>query len=120
MSRPAGRKAERDAAWSLRHGNKALNLQLSIGMADNPRTRPLLDGKVKPDGIDLICTKIHASELFWRQLRFGDFDVSEMSISGLMMAVTGGDTRWVGLPIFTTRRMFQVGTLVRKDRNIDK
>ena len=40
--------------------------------------------------------------------------------SSLMMAVAGGDTRWVGIPVFTTRRMFQVGTLVRRDRGIDK
>ncbi len=97
-----------------------MDLQLSIGMADNPRTRPILQGKVKPDGIDLICTAVHASELFWRQLRFADFDISEMSMSSLMMAVAGGDDRWVGIPVFTTRRMFQVGTLVRKDRGIDK
>ena len=97
-----------------------MNLQLSIAMADNPRTRPIFEGKVAPDGIDLICTPLHASELFWRLLRFGDFDVSEMSMSSLMAAVTAGDDRWVGLPIFTTRRMFQVGILVRKDRGIEK
>src|ERR1700754_3334447 len=95
-----------------------MKLQLSIAMAENPRTRPIIENKVKPDGIELICTPLHASELFWRQLRFGDFDISEMSLSSLMMAVAGGDNRWVGLPIFTTRRMFQVGVLVRKDRNI--
>jgi 4,5-dihydroxyphthalate decarboxylase len=97
-----------------------MNLQLSIAMADNPRTRPILEEKAKPAGIDLICTPLHASELFWRQLRFGDFDVSEMSLSSLMMAVAGGDDRWVGIPVFTTRRMFQVGVLVRKDRGIDR
>jgi 4,5-dihydroxyphthalate decarboxylase len=97
-----------------------MNLQLSIGMANNPRTRAIFEGKVKPDGIDFICTPVHASELFWRQLRFADFDVSEMSMSGHLMGVAAGDRRWVGLPIFTTRRMFQVGVLVRKDRNIDK
>ena len=97
-----------------------MNLQLSLGMANNPRTRAILEGKVKPDGIDFICTPVHASELFWRQLRFADFDVSEMSMSGHLMAVAAGDRTWVGLPIFTTRRMFQVGVLVRKDRNIDK
>ena len=97
-----------------------MRLQLSLAMADNPRSWPIFDGTVKPDGIDLICTPIHASELFWRQLRFGDFDVSEMSMSSLMMAVASGDDRWVGIPIFTTRRMFHVGILVRKDRGIDK
>jgi 4,5-dihydroxyphthalate decarboxylase len=97
-----------------------MDLQLSIGMAKNPRTHAIFEHKVKPDGIDLICTPLHASELFWRQLRFGDFDISEMSMSSLMMAVAGGDNRWVGIPVFTTRRMFQVGILVRKDRGIDK
>jgi 4,5-dihydroxyphthalate decarboxylase len=96
-----------------------MKLKLSIAMADNPRTREIFEGKVKPDGISLICTELHASELFWRQLRFGDFDVSEMSMSGMLMAVANGDTRWVGLPIFSTRRMYNVGVLVRKDSGID-
>ena len=65
-------------------------------MANNPRTRAIFEGKVKPDGVSLICTPLHASELFWRQLRFGDFDVSEMSMSSFLMAIAGGDTRWVG------------------------
>ena len=93
-----------------------MDLQLSIGMAKNPRTRATFEGEVKPEGVDLICTPRHASELFWRQLRFSDFDVSEMSVSSYMMAVAGGDNRWIGIPVFTTRRMFQFGILVRKDR----
>ena len=97
-----------------------MDLQLSIAMANNPRTRAIFEDKVKADGISLICTPLHASELFWRQLRFGDFDVSEMSMSSFLMALTGGDARWVGLPVFTTRRMFNVGVLVRKDRGIEK
>ena len=97
-----------------------MDLQLSIAMANNPRTRAIFEDKVKADGISLICTPVHASELFWRQLRFGDFDVSEMSMSSFLMALAGGDTRWVGLPVFTTRRMFNVGVLVRKDRGIEK
>jgi 4,5-dihydroxyphthalate decarboxylase len=96
-----------------------MDLPLSIAMADNPRTLPILDGKVKAEGIAFTCTNMHPSELFWRQLRFAEFDVSEMSLSGLMMAVAGGDDRFVGIPVFTTRKMFQVGVLVRKDRGIE-
>lgn len=97
-----------------------MKLQLSIGIASNPRTRPVLDGRVKAEGIDLIGTSVHPSELFWRQLRFGDFDVCEMSMSAHLMAVAFDDRRFVGIPVFTTRRMFQVGTLVRKDSGINK
>jgi len=96
-----------------------MDLPLSIAMSDNPRTRPVLEGKVKAEGIALTCTSMHPSEMFWRQLRFAEFDVSEMSLSALMMEVAAGDDRWVGIPIFTTRKMFQVGVLVRKDRGIE-
>ena len=96
-----------------------MNIQLSVGMAPNPRTWPLFDGRVKPDGIELIMSPVHASELFWRQLRFGDFDLSDMSFSSLLIAIAHGDKRWVGLPIFTTRRLFHTGILVRRDAGID-
>ena len=95
-----------------------MNIQLSLGMASNPRTWPIFDGSVKADGIDLVPSPVHASELFWRQLRFADFDVSEMSFSSLIMALANGDERWVGLPIFTTRRFFHTGVLVRKASGI--
>jgi 4,5-dihydroxyphthalate decarboxylase len=96
-----------------------MDIQLSIGMAANPRTKPLFDGTIKPDGIQLIPSPVHPSELFWRQLHFADFDISEMSFSSLIMALAHGDDRWVGLPIFTTRRFFHTGILVRRDRGIE-
>ncbi len=93
-----------------------MKLQLSLGMASNPRTWPILDGRMQPDGIDLVPSVVHPSELFWRQLKFGDFDVAEMSMSSLMMARAHGDDRFVGLPVFTTRCFFQTWALVRRDR----
>ena len=55
-----------------------MNLQLSIAMASNPRTWAVFDGRARPDGIDFVPTRLHPSEMFWRQLRFADFDVSEI------------------------------------------
>jgi len=97
-----------------------MKLRLSIGMSSNPRTWPVLDGEVTVDGIDLVPSVVHPSELFWRQLRFADFDVSEMSFSSLMMARANGDERWVGLPVFTTRKFFHTEILVRRDSGIEK
>ena len=57
-----------------------MRLQLSLATAANPRSWPILDGTVKPDGIDLITTVIHPSEIFWRQLKFQDFDISETGL----------------------------------------
>jgi 4,5-dihydroxyphthalate decarboxylase len=95
-------------------------LQLSIGLMKNPRTWPIFDGRVKPDGIDLVPSDVFASELFWRQLKFGDFDLAEMSMSTLMMAVAAGDQRFVGIPVFTTRKLFHTEILVRRAAGIEK
>ncbi|HLH96675.1 MAG TPA: PhnD/SsuA/transferrin family substrate-binding protein [Xanthobacteraceae bacterium] len=97
-----------------------MKLQLSLAVSSNPRTWPILDGTVAPDGIELVPTVLHPSEMFWRQLRFGDFDVSEMSVSSLLMARAGGDERWLGLPVFTTRKFFHTEILVRRDAKIDR
>lgn len=96
-----------------------MNLQLSIGLTSNPRTWPIIDCRIAPDGIDLVPTVLHPSELFWRQLRYCEFDVSEMSVSSLLMARSKGDERFVGIPVFTTRRFFHTTTLVRRDVKID-
>jgi 4,5-dihydroxyphthalate decarboxylase len=93
-------------------------LQLSLIMGANDRSRPVLDGSIEPDGIDLICTTAHPSEIFWRQLHFKEFDVSEMSLSSLLMAVAHGNRDWIGLPIFTSRRFFHTGAWVRATSGI--
>jgi 4,5-dihydroxyphthalate decarboxylase len=97
-----------------------MDLQLSIGITNNPRTWPIIDGTVKPQGIDLIATVLHPSELFWRQLHFAEFAVAEMSCSSFMIVSGQGDRRFLGLPIFTTRRFFHTTILVSRKSGIEK
>ncbi len=89
------------------------DLELSIALSDNENTRPLLDGEVTAAGMKLIPTPLHPSEMFWRQLRFRDFDISEMSMSSLLIATARGPTPWVAIPIFTTREFYHTRVLVR-------
>ncbi len=94
------------------------NLQLSLAITSNPRTWPIIDGRVKADGIDFATTVLGPAEMFWRQLSFAEFDVSEMSMSELMMIRDRGDDRFIGIPVFTTRRFYHTGMLVRRDAAI--
>jgi len=94
-------------------------LTLSLGFASNPRSRPVLDGRIKPQGLELQTTAVGMSELAWRQLGFKEFQVSELSMSSLLIALSKGDRTWVGLPIFTSRRFFHVGALAREDAGIN-
>lgn len=95
-------------------------LQLSLMMGMNDRSRPVLDGTVKPDGIDLISTVGHPSEIFWRQLHFQEFDLSEMSLSSFLMYLANGGRDWVGLPIFTSRQFFHTGGWNRADSGVER
>lgn len=71
------------------------------------------------EGLRLIPTVVHPSEMFWRQLHFGDFDISEMSMSSLLIAAARGDRSWAALPIYTMRRFFHTSILVRKGAGIE-
>ena len=95
------------------------NLKLSLAITNNPRTRPLIDGRVTVDGVDFDKTVLGPAEMFWRQLNKAEFDVSELSMSEMMIIRSRGDERFVGLPIFTTRRFYHTGIFVRKDAKID-
>jgi 4,5-dihydroxyphthalate decarboxylase len=95
-------------------------LRLSAGLTTNPRTAALISGEIGVEGVDLSVTSFRGgSELFWRQLSFGDFDISEMSLSSLLILASREDVcEWVGVPIFTHRAYFHLGVMVRSDRGI--
>jgi 4,5-dihydroxyphthalate decarboxylase len=95
-------------------------LELSLAISDNPRSRPVIEGRVPFEGIRLVPTVVHPSEMFWRQLRYGDFDISEMSMSTLTILTAQGNRDWVGLPIYTMRKFFHNEIVVGKNSGIEK
>ena len=95
------------------------NLQLSMLVTPNDRTQPVVRGEVKADGVDLTVSTAHPSEIFWRQLHFAEFDISEMSMSSMLIAISKGDWPWMALPVFTSRSFFHTGILVRADAGIE-
>src|SRR5919202_4092746 len=96
------------------------NLELTLAMSMNPRSRPILEGTVRPDGIVFRSTVASPPDIFYRQLHHQEFDVSEMSMSSLLMVLASGNRDWVALPIFTTRHFFQNWAWVRADAGIER
>ena len=91
-------------------------LRLSACLSSGPVTGPLAG--MSPEGIDWTVSYVHPSEMFWRQLKFGDFDVSEMSLSTLFIQHSRGNRDWAALPVFTMRRFYHTGIVVRADSDI--
>ena len=88
-------------------------LELSIALSENENTRADPRRADRAGRHQAPSHALHPSEMFWRQLKFAEFDVSEMSMSSLTIATSQGPTQWVALPVFTTREFFHLRMLVR-------
>ena len=80
-------------------------LRLSFISAFNERVDPLMKGVVQAEGIEIVPSYSHPSETFWRQLKFQEFEVGEMSMSSYLIARERGYDL-VALPVFPSRRLF--------------
>jgi 4,5-dihydroxyphthalate decarboxylase len=94
-------------------------LQLSFISASNERIAPLLNGDVEVEGVDLIWTNSDPSETFWRQLKFEEFEVFEMSFSSLLIAKANGNDM-VAIPVFPSRRFMHALLSFHVDSGVEK
>ena len=78
---------------------------LSLASAVYERTRPILDGTIRVQGVELKPIVSDPSETFWRQLKFGEFDIAEMSLSSYVIAKSQG-ADMIAVPVFPSRRLF--------------
>jgi 4,5-dihydroxyphthalate decarboxylase len=92
-------------------------LTLSFISAFNERVQPLMDGAVQPEGLELIPTYSHPAETFWRQLKFQEFEIAEMSMSSYLIARSRG-VDMVALPAFPSRRLFHAELLIHLDSGV--
>jgi 4,5-dihydroxyphthalate decarboxylase len=92
--------------------------QLSAAVTINQNTAALLDGSVVPAECTWAIEGLGPGELFYRQLKFRQYDVSELSISSLAIGMANGDRTWVGLQVFTSREFYHAGIIVREDSPI--
>ena len=73
----------------------------------NERVKPLIDGTVSPEGVELVTTVSDPSETFWRQLKFQEFEISEMSLSSYLIARARG-IDMIAIPVFPARRFMHM------------
>src|SRR5262245_28489842 len=75
------------------------DLKLTLACWDYDRTRPLMDGRVKPDGIDLDITVLRPRQAFQRMLDNKEFEVSELSLASYTALKGRGECPFVAVPV---------------------
>lgn len=100
-------------------------LEITIATWDYDRVRPLMDGRVKVEGCDINFITVPPEECFHRAWYHQDFDVTEIGLSGYIIATSrgqglGGLSPYVGIPVFLSRAFRASGIYIRTDRGIEE
>lgn len=97
-----------------------MKLSLSFACGAYDRIMPLADGRIVPDGIDLNFMPLKTEELFWRQIRHQEFDVSEGSLSSFVMLRSRGDTGFIAIPVFPSRSFRHSCVFINTQKGVRK
>jgi 4,5-dihydroxyphthalate decarboxylase len=79
------------------------NVNLTLACNNYDRTQPLIDGRVKADGIDLSITVLKPRQLFPRMLDNREFDTAELSLASYAALVARGASPFVAIPVPVSR-----------------
>jgi 4,5-dihydroxyphthalate decarboxylase len=96
------------------------NIPLTLACGDYEITRPLKEGRVQPDGIDLtILTAMDSTTRHWRFLRGQEFDMAEVSCSSFIVARDQGFPA-SAIPVFLHRRFRHGFIFINTTKGIHK
>ena len=93
-------------------------LHLTLACGDYDLTRPLIDGEVRPRGIELTVLPMPSPERHWRMWRHQEFDVCEISLCSLIIAKGRKTHPFTAIPVFPHRRFRHSYVFVRADAGI--
>ncbi len=92
---------------------------LSLACGPYDRTLPIIDGRVRIEGVSLTAVPLSAEETFFRMVTHREFDVSEMSFSSYLLTRERG-APFVAIPVFPSKSFRHSGIYVRADAGIER
>ena len=94
------------------------DLPLTLACWDYDRTRPLIDGLVKPKGIDLKVEVLRPRQMFPRMLEKQEFHASELSLASYASLIGRGECPFVAIPVALSKFFRHSCIYVRKGSGI--
>lgn len=90
-------------------------LVLSCAISDYDHVRDLTEGRVRAEGIALLPMRFAVEEIFFRFVKFREWEVSELSFAKYVSLRSQGDESIVGIPVFPSRVFRHSSIYVRAD-----
>ena len=94
------------------------NVNISIACGDYDRVRAIKDKRVTVDGADVTFIAMGPEELFFRALRYAEFEVAELSFNSYMMLTSRDACPYIAIPVFPSRMFRHSALYIRTDRGI--
>jgi 4,5-dihydroxyphthalate decarboxylase len=76
---------------------------LSMAISSYDHVADLINGRIRPEGIDLNVMELPIEEVFFRMLNFAEWDVAEFSMAKYVSMVGAGTEPFRALPVFPSR-----------------
>ena len=95
-------------------------LPITLAAENYDRTRGLIDGSVRAEGIDLNFISLAVEETFWRMTRYLEFDAAEMSGTAYLVERSRPGPRFIAIPVFLSRTFRHSAIYVRSDSGIQR
>jgi len=96
------------------------DLGLNIAFWDYDRTRPLMNGRVRPDGISPNITVLRPQEIFPRMIQDLEFHAAEMSLASYVILKARNKCPFVAIPVMLSKIFRHDCIYVRPDAGITK
>jgi len=78
-------------------------LRLTLALGDYDHTRDVAHGVVRPEGIELDWLNLPVEEIFFRFIKFREWEVSEISFAKYASMLSQDDSSLVAIPVFVSR-----------------
>src|SRR5271155_517716 len=97
-----------------------MNVPITLACWDYDRMRALMDGQVRPEGVELTYLPLMMPEPAFRMQKHGEFEVSEMSLSWYSRTVAANPRPFIALPVFPSRMFRHSSVYVNSESGIEK
>ena len=97
---------------------RVIHLNLTFACHDYDHVRDIFEPEVVTEGVELTQLKLQVEEIFFRFIKFGEFEVSEHSFAKYVSLRSKGQARGVAIPVFPSRVFRHSAIYVRSDSDI--
>ncbi len=95
-------------------------IPISVACGRYDRTAPILDNRVSIEGCEVNFIPLDPEEVFFRALRYAEFDVAELSFNSYLMATSRDACPYIALPAFVSRYFRHSAIYLRTGSGIEK